>query len=151
MREVGQSTSHVAACTALSPEGTDVGSLRLFNSAFVSTSCRAAPWQGTVKGALARVREGAAARARELEEEALAQQERLDAARHTGAERTEDAAVLQEQARLVLITVLMCTDGTPPCCRGRRVCFHPVLMCTVRGRRHAAMSLLCTSAMDAMR
>ena len=55
-----------------------------------------------MKGALARVREGAAARARELEEEALAQQERLDAARHTGAERTEDAAVLQEQARPAL-------------------------------------------------
>ena len=59
-----------------------------------------------MKAALARVREGAAARARELEEEALAQQERLDAARHTGAERTEDAAVLQEQARLALMRPL---------------------------------------------
>ena len=52
-----------------------------------------------VKGALARVRDGAAARGRELGEEALALQERLDAARHAAAERVEDAAELQEQAR----------------------------------------------------
>ncbi|KAK9842247.1 hypothetical protein WJX81_002558 [Elliptochloris bilobata] len=52
--------------------------------------------KGTIKGALGRVREGAAARGRELGEEALALQERLDAARHTAAERVEDAAVLQE-------------------------------------------------------
>lgn len=71
--------------------------------------------QGTVKGALARVREGAAARARELEEEALAQQERLDAARHTGAERTEDAAVLQEQARLVPQCPLCAHQAGMPC------------------------------------
>ena len=55
--------------------------------------------QGVVKSALARVREGAAARGRELGEEALALQERLDAARHAAAERVEDAAELQEQAR----------------------------------------------------
>jgi len=52
-----------------------------------------------VKAALGRVREGAAARARELGDEALALQERLDAGRHTAAERAEDAGALGEQAR----------------------------------------------------
>jgi len=55
--------------------------------------------QGVVKAALGRVREGAAARARELGDEALALQERLDAGRHTAAERAEDAGALSEQAR----------------------------------------------------
>lgn len=53
--------------------------------------------QGEVKPALARLRESRAARARELSEEVLAVQERLDAGLEALTERTEDNAALGTQ------------------------------------------------------
>ena len=101
--------------------------------------------QGTVKGALGRAREGAAARARELEEEALAQQERLDAARHTGAERTEDAAVLQEQARPALVST--CMHISPACgalrARRARRCAAGARCACRRGSKHRRLPAGC--------
>ncbi|KAK9828671.1 hypothetical protein WJX72_001447 [[Myrmecia] bisecta] len=55
--------------------------------------------KGVVKPALARLREAGVGRARELSEEALAQQERLDALHHTLTERTEENATLEVQVR----------------------------------------------------
>ena len=55
--------------------------------------------QGEVKPALARLRESRAARARELSEEVLAVQERLDAGLEALTERTEENAGLGTQAR----------------------------------------------------
>ncbi len=54
--------------------------------------------QGEVKPALARLRESRAARARELSEEVLAVQERLDAGLEALTERTEENAGLGTQA-----------------------------------------------------
>ena len=53
--------------------------------------------QGEVKPALTRLRESRAARARELSDEALAIQERLDACLEALTERTEDNALLGTQ------------------------------------------------------
>ena len=55
------------------------------------------PVQGEVKPALARLRESRAARARELSEEVLAVQERLDAGLEALTERTEENAALGTQ------------------------------------------------------
>ena len=54
--------------------------------------------QGEVKPTLARLRESRAARARELSEEVLAVQERLDAGLEALTERTEENAGLGTQA-----------------------------------------------------
>ena len=61
--------------------------------------------QGEVKPALARLHESRAARARELSEEVLAVQERLDAGQEALTERTEDNATLGTQ---VLLMPLCC-------------------------------------------
>ena len=55
--------------------------------------------QGEVKPALARLRESRAARARELSEELLSVQERLDAGLEALTERTEENATLGTQVR----------------------------------------------------
>ena len=62
--------------------------------------------QGEVKPALARLRESRAARARELSEEVLAVQERLDAGLEALTERTEDNAALGTQVTPLSISVL---------------------------------------------
>ena len=61
--------------------------------------------QGELKPALARLRESRAARARELSEEVLAVQERLDAGLEALTERTEENAGLGTQA---------CPCASPP-------------------------------------
>jgi hypothetical protein len=58
--------------------------------------------QGVIKAALVRVKEGYAAKARLLGEEALALQEGLDAARHTASERSDENAAAAQQARRAL-------------------------------------------------
>lgn len=64
--------------------------------------------KGEVKPALARLRESRAARARELSEEVLAVQERLDAGLEALTERTEENAGLGTQ-------VLFCPQPVSPC------------------------------------
>ena len=61
--------------------------------------------QGEVKPALARLRESRAARARELSEEVLAVQERLDAVLEALTERTEDNATLGTQVPFLPFSV----------------------------------------------
>jgi len=71
--------------------------------------------QGEVKPALARLRESRAARARELSEEVLAVQERLDAGLEALTERTEENAALGTQACTYLCLLhhvrLFCPTG----------------------------------------
>lgn len=58
--------------------------------------------QGAVKAALNRVREGAVARGRQLVEEGLALQERMDSLSHSLTERTEENATLTIQVTAAL-------------------------------------------------
>ena len=73
--------------------------------------------QGEVKPALTRLRESRAARARELSDEALAVQERLDGCLEALTERTEDNALL----------------GTQVC--SLQTCFAPALQTAFSGTR----------------
>ena len=65
-----------------------------------------------MKPALARLRESRAARARELSEEVLAVQERLDAGLEALTERTEDNAALGTQVTPLSISVLSFISDT---------------------------------------
>lgn len=67
-----------------------------------------------MKPALARLRESRAARARELSDEALAVQERLDGCLEALTERTEDNALLGTQVGALALHVdCSCRDAFP--------------------------------------
>ena len=76
--------------------------------------------QGEVKPALARLAESRAARARELSEELLSVQERLDAGLEALTERTEENATLGTQ---VSNTV---NSSNRQCVHTRRYCMQPL-------------------------
>lgn len=65
--------------------------------------------QGEVKPALTRLQESRAARARELSDEALAVQERLDGCLEALTERTEENALLGTQVSPTQMAKLECT------------------------------------------